>query len=267
MIRDLTRLFRLRLSLMNGIAALAGCLLSPLPPGIPVMAIAAAGVTLLAMGGSALNQLLERDLDLLMNRTMNRPLPRRSMSLLTVTLLGTAAISSGCLLLLAGGSARAALLGLAALAWYLAVYTPLKRRTAFALLLGALSGALPPVIGWALAGGSLTDFRIVLLAGLFYLWQVPHFWLFQQRHADDYRRAGIPLFRFRSSVVMTWIAALAAAALLLPAFGLAGRQTAIVYILFPLPLLVLVLYRLERPLFSYLNIFPLLVTLSLMIRS
>jgi len=262
MIRDLARLFRLRLSLMNGVAALGGCLLAPGGAGSRGVVLAGAGVTLLAMGGSAINQLLERDLDRLMTRTAGRPLPQGSMGPAAALWYGGGAVAIGSMLLSAG-SLFALLLGVSALTWYLAVYTPLKRRTPLALPLGALTGAVPPVIGWVMAGGGAADPRIVLLAGIIYLWQVPHFWLFQQRHAEDYRRAGIPLFRLHPGQFALWIAALAAAALLLPLFGLAGRQAAVWFVLLPLLLAAVWFTRSERFRFSCLNLIPLLITLAL----
>jgi heme o synthase len=151
-------------------------------------------------------------------------------------------------------------------AWYLAVYTPLKRRTPLALPLGALCGAMPPLIGWCLAGGGPADFRIITLAGLFFIWQIPHFWLLQKRHADDYRRAGIPLSEIRQGLFGLWLVALIATALMLPAFGLIGHHAAFLYGFFPSLLLIMALSRCDSSLFSYLNLFPLLVTLTLLIQ-
>ncbi|MBK5274105.1 MAG: protoheme IX farnesyltransferase [Desulfuromonadales bacterium] len=266
MIRMLARLFRLRLSLMNGAAALGGCLLFPAPRNGVTLLAACAGVSLLAMGGSALNQVLERRLDALMTRTLGRPLPQGNMNPATAAIIGGCVIMAGLMLIAAFGGALPCLLGLAALAWYLAVYTPLKQRTPMALPIGALCGALPPVIGWCLAGGPVLDFRIMLLAGLLYLWQVPHFLLFQQRHAADYRRAGIQLPENSRQFLGLWLAALMAASMLLPAFGIIGQHAACWYVLLPVPLLVLALCRCERPLFSYLNLFPLLVSLALVVQ-
>ena len=153
MIRRLSRLFRLPLSLMNGIAALGGYCLFPAPRSSAAMMIACSGVTLLAMGGATLNQVLERDIDALMTRTDQRPLPRGEMTPAVATSIGFGVILAGSALLLTADGLLPALLGLAALVWYLAVYTPLKRRTPLALPLGALCGAVPPLIGWCLAGG------------------------------------------------------------------------------------------------------------------
>jgi protoheme IX farnesyltransferase len=261
----LSRLFRVNLALMNGVAALGGYCLFPGARDVATMIAAWAGVALLAMGGAALNQVLEHDIDALMDRTRLRPLPRGEMTSAAATSIGGAVISVGAAVLFLAGGFLPLLFGLAALIWYLAVYTPLKRRTPLALPLGALCGAVPPLIGWCLAGGGATDFRIVTLAGLFFIWQIPHFWLLQQRHADDYRRAGIPLFALRPGFFGLWLVALTAAALMLPAFGIIGHHAARWYALFPVLLMITALYRSERPLYIYLNMFPALVTLSLFI--
>lgn len=264
MIFRLSRLFRLPLALMNGIAALGGYCLFPAPRSGEAMLITSAGVALLAMGGAALNQVLDRDIDALMARTMQRPLPRGEMPPAAATFIGGGVIMAGSAMLFTAGGPLPVLLGMAALAWYLAVYTPLKRLTPLALPLGALCGAVPPLIGWCLAGGDPTDFRIITLAGLFFIWQIPHFWLLQKRHADDYRRAGIPLSEIRPGLFGLWLVALTATALMLPAFGIIGRQAACWYGLFPIILLTMALCRSERSLFSYLNLFPVLVTLTLL---
>ena len=269
MIGVLIRLFRMRLVLMNGIAALGGYLLFPGKPEAIALAALCAGVSLLACGGSALNQVLERDLDRLMERTKNRPLPKGDLTVAAAALLGAASLLAGFGLLVGAGGTLPATLGAAALFWYLAVYTPLKRRTPFALTLGALSGALAPVIGWSVAGGSPVDFRVVLLAGILYLWQIPHFWLLQRRHADDYRRAGFPLFAppvtgsGPAPLFVLWVVALVAGTLMLPAFGMIGHHAAPWCAAFCAPLVLSCFGRFQPALFPCLNLFPLLVTLAL----
>lgn len=267
MIRTLVTLLRLRLALLNGVTALGGYFLFPAPIHAVALLAAFCGVTLLAMGGSAYNQLLERDTDALMNRTMLRPLPQGRLSAATAAFAGAGAIVTGLALLTATGGILPPLLGLAATAWYLAVYTPLKRKTSLALPLGALCGAFPPLIGWTLAGGAPTDYRIITLAGLLFIWQIPHFWLLQERHGADYRRAGFPLVEIRGGVFGLWIVALTAAALMLPAFGLIGSPTVMWYVAFPAPLLLLSLMRSRRLIFICLNLFPVLLTLALFFRS
>lgn len=263
MIRTLATLFRLRLALLNGVTALAGVLLFPAPVLTATLLAAFFGVALLAMGGSAFNQLLERDLDALMTRTKLRPLPLGSMSAAAAALAGTGAILAGLALLAVSGGILPPLLGLAALAWYLALYTPLKRRTTLVLPLGALCGAFPPLIGWTLAGGAPNDYRIITLAGVLFIWQIPHFWLLQERHGADYRLAGVPLVAAGPGLFGLWTVALSAATLMLPAFGVIGRPAALWCAAFPAPLLLLALTRYRRPLFVYLNLFPLLVMLAL----
>jgi heme o synthase len=267
--RILCRLFRLRLVLMNSIAALGGYLLFPGTPDLMKLGALCAGVSLLACGGSALNQFVERDLDGLMERTKDRPLPQGDLAPATVALLGEACLLEGMSFLYVAGGVLPTLLGFAAILWYLAVYTPLKRRTPLALALGALSGALAPVIGWSVAGGSPWDFRVILLAGVLYLWQIPHFWLLQRRHADDYRRAGFPLFVppargiGPAPMVRLWLVAMVAALLMLPAFGMIGRPAALWCAACCAPLLIASFRRFEPALFACLNLFPLLVTLGL----
>jgi protoheme IX farnesyltransferase len=190
-----------------------------------------AGVGLLAAGCSALNQVQERDVDARMERTRRRPvacgrLSTRAGLALALTLTG------GGLLLLATAGATVFVFGAFALLWYNGVYTPLKRRTSFAVLPGALCGALPPLIGWAAAGGELADFRIVLFAGLIFLWQIPHFWFFALKHREDFQRAGLPTVFTRFTppqihrLALAWVLSLACATLLLPAFGLLQHPAA-----------------------------------------
>lgn len=266
------RLLRPRLALLNGISAAGGCLLAPDPVDGSLLGATSVGVALLAAGGSALNQVMERDLDGLMERTRHRPLPTGELSPSAATAVGGICIAAGLLVLAGAGGTVPPLLGSGALAWYLGVYTPLKRRTSLALLAGAVSGALPPLIGWAVTGGSPADYRVVLLAGLLFLWQIPHFWLLQRRHGEDYRRAGIPVFApavpdgLRSPVFGVWFGALMVATLLLPAFGIAGDGAAPWFYAFPLLLTFLAVSRFEALLFVCLNLFPLLVTLALLVR-
>jgi protoheme IX farnesyltransferase len=273
MITSLSKLFRPLLALLNGVAALAGACLFPASIRLVPLIAAFCGVTLLAMGGSAFNQLLERDIDALMIRTMQRPLPQGRLSAATALLAGACAMLAGLVLLAATGGTIPSLLGVAALVWYLVVYTPLKRRTTLALPLGALCGAFPPLIGWSLAGGDPTDYRIIILAGLLLIWQIPHFWLLQERHEADYCRAGIPLIGTeakpvgRNVLFRLWLIAFIAGAMLLPAFGMIGRPAALWYAAFPVPLILLALMRSSRLLFCYLNLFPVLITLVLFFRN
>ncbi|MEI6206659.1 MAG: protoheme IX farnesyltransferase [Desulfuromonadales bacterium] len=265
---DILRLLRWRLALLNGMAATCGYLLYP--SGIDLLQLVAVygGTALLAAAGSTFNQVLEQDLDCVMERTKGRPLPSRVMSVSTAFVIGAACLFCGLLCLGRTGGAVPPLIGVVTLVWYLAVYTPLKRRTALALPIGALCGAAAPLIGWTLAGGACADHRILLIAGVMYLWQVPHFWLLQRRHRDDYRAAGIPLCEIatgdgRIPLCALWIIALAAGTMLLPVVGIIPQIHAIWCVLFFLPLLLSFLARSEKTLFACFNLFPLLLTLMI----
>lgn len=182
------------------------------------------GILLLAMGSSALNEVQEHKLDALMPRTANRPIPRGDLSPATAAGIAVAMAVAGFLLLLLAHNLTSALLGALALAWYNGFYTPLKRVSAFAVVPGSLIGALPPAIGWTAAGGHVTDPSVLALAFVFFIWQVPHFWLLVGLHAEGYEAAGYPtlvgLFgRPRlSRLTFTWTCGTAAACGLLPLF-------------------------------------------------
>jgi protoheme IX farnesyltransferase len=268
----LIRLFRPRLALLNGVVAVCGYLLFPADTSAAQLCVLLSGVTLLAAAGSAFNQVIERDLDLKMVRTRLRPLPCGELKLHSVMAVATAALLAGFMLLAATGGYLPPLLAAVALSCYLAVYTPLKCRTAWAPVAGALCGALPPVIGWCAAGGSASDYRIIVLAGLLFLWQIPHVWLFQLRHADDFRGAGIHLMCEASGhkdfpgTFVVWLLALVAGTMLLPAFGIISPHATPWFAICVAPLALLAVMRSDRILYSYLNLFPLLVTLVLLVR-
>lgn len=259
-------LFRPRLSLLNGVTAVTGYLLFPGAHRFGQSLAAFLGVALLAMGGSAINQVLERDIDALMIRTMHRPLPQGRLTPATAIFSGVFVILAGLGVIALAGGFRPALAGVVALLWYLGVYTPLKRKTTLAVPLGALCGAFPPLIGWSLAGGASADYRIVILSGLLFIWQIPHFWLLQERHEEDYRRADIPLATAgllgRGRLLGLWLAAFVTAVLLLPALAIVTRPAALWLVIFSLLLPALMCSR--SSLLACLNFFPLLLTLALL---
>lgn len=200
------------------------------PALAPALASALAGAFLLSCGVSALNQLQERDVDARMERTKNRPLPSGRMRPLAALAyaLGWLLAASLALAATPGGLGAVALVPLTVLV-YNGMYTPLKRRTSLAMLVGGFSGALPPVVGFAAALGlraALTDPRSLLLAGVFYAWQVPHFWLFALSRREQYEAAGLCVPQHgvaegrAPGALRLWLAGYGAAMLLLPAFGL-----------------------------------------------
>lgn len=245
LVTELPALLRWRLLLGNVVAALAGALLAPQRPEAALLFAIALGCGLLIAAATILNQGQERHFDARLPRTCQRPLVTGQISLATALILAGAALGGG-LLLLAACAPTAAAVGLVALLIYNGLYTPLKPHTALALLPGAISGALPPLIGWCAAGGACSDPRGLLPVGLMLLWQVPHVWLRWQRDAADYRAAGIPTLAAQLSpqhlqaLIRLWVVALCAGALLLPALGLlrgavAWSYLAAIALLFPLP--------------------------------
>lgn len=163
------------------------------------------GVFLLAGAASVLNQIIEKDYDAIMERTRRRLLPSGKirplvawMIVLVMTVLGS--------VVLAQFNNGAVLLGFITLAWYIGVYTFLKRVTAFAVIPGSLTGALPPLIGWVAAGGLIYDPIIIYICFFVFLWQIPHFWLLILKYGEEYQQAGFPsLFDyFNEKQIQVW---------------------------------------------------------------
>ncbi len=181
------------------------------------------GVFLLACGSAALNHVQEARLDALMRRTKDRPIPSGRIPRDWAAFIACAFMGAGFYLLASVDRHVFSILGLGLLAvvWYNGVYLLLKRITAFAVVPGALVGAIPPVIGWAAAGGVVTDVAILDVALFFLLWQIPHFWLLLLLYGEDYERAGFPTPRrhFRDGllgpITFAWVLALAATGLAL----------------------------------------------------
>lgn len=221
---DLARLTRLPLALMVVLTALTGAMTGdPRVPPLTLWALAW-GVFLLAAGSSALNQVQERVTDALMRRTAERPLACGRLTPAAGTVIGLVCASGGLAVLAIGTGRAPALLGLAALAWYLAVYTPLKRMSSLAVLAGTPCGAIPPLLGWLAAGGTLSAPQPLALALFMVLWQVPHYWLLALPDRHDLQMAGfrvLPHLSDRQLLVVShrWILGLVLTSLLLPALG------------------------------------------------
>jgi len=148
------------------------------------------GTMLIAAGTAALNHYIERDSDRYMRRTAGRPLPSGVLKPNEALLFGVGLAIAGAVDLWVAGGALASILGIVTCLSYLLAYTPLKKRTVWATFVGAFPGAVPPMIGWAAATGSLDRGAWALFAILF-LWQFPHFHAIAWMYRDDYSRAGI----------------------------------------------------------------------------
>ena len=183
------------------------------------------GVFLLSWGSSAFNQIQEWQYDAKMNRTKHRPLPTREIDTPAAIILALTANLAGLAILMLTGSPEAVLLGLLAIFWYNAVYTPLKRKTALAAVPGALLGAIPPAIGWVVGGGAFGAPQMLAVSLFFFIWQIPHFWLLLLLYENDYRRAGFPVLTDIFSrpqlkrITFAWIVALAVSCLMIPLAG------------------------------------------------
>ncbi len=215
---------KIRISLLVTFTAAAGYILATGQAGVQIL-LPMVGVFILACGACGLNQVQERRIDGLMERTKGRPLPSGKLRTCTALWIVFGLIASGSFVLLCGTNRMAWVLGLFAVLWYNGVYTYLKRKTAFAVLPGALIGAVPPVLGWVAGRGSIFDPRIWLIAFFFFIWQVPHFWLLLLDSAGEYEEAGLPSLTriFRTDqirrIVLIWILSTAVSSLLIPLFG------------------------------------------------
>ncbi len=148
------------------------------------------GTALAAFGSAAFNQLMEIEQDRLMKRTADRPLPSRRMSVVTAFSLGWVMSAFGVIHLAAKVNVESAYLAAVTIATYVFVYTPLKRKSSVNTLVGAIPGAIPPVIGWVAAGGYWLDPAAWYLFALLFLWQLPHFVAINWLCREEYESAG-----------------------------------------------------------------------------
>ena len=181
-----------RLSLLSVITAIVGYLAALPARDSSVLISLVAGTSLAAGGAAALNMWMEKESDALMVRTRDRPVPSGTISSASALALGLVLCAGGDILLLIGVNGLAAFLALATQATYLLAYTPSKKETSWCTEIGAIPGALPPLIGWAGAGAGISALGWVLFAILLF-WQIPHFMAIAWTHREDYRRAGFPM--------------------------------------------------------------------------
>jgi len=190
---DFVMLTKPRLNFLVLFTTLAGMYIAA-PDGVPaaILLHALVGTALVAGGAAALNQVRERETDTLMRRTETRPIPGGRLRASDGTLFGVLLSAAGLVELAWMVNLVSAAVAASTLVSYVLVYTPLKKRTSLATLIGAIPGALPPVIGWAAATGSISPPAMVLF-GIAFLWQMPHFLAIAWLYREDYARAGIPL--------------------------------------------------------------------------
>jgi protoheme IX farnesyltransferase len=187
---DLLQLAKPRITALVVFTTASGLWLAP--HGLPLRTVlfTLLGTVLIVAAANTLNMYLERDSDALMPRTMNRPLPAGRMEPAVALKFGLALAAVSVPMLTFAVGALPGLLASIALVSYVLLYTPMKRQTAAALLVGALPGAIPPLIGWTAATGRL-DLPGVLLFAVMFLWQVPHFLAITLFRKEEYGRAGL----------------------------------------------------------------------------
>ncbi|MBX3460733.1 MAG: heme o synthase [Planctomycetes bacterium] len=232
-LRDLWVLTKARLSALVMVTVASGYLLATRElPNVVHMSVALLGVACVALGVAALNQYLERERDARMERTRDRPVAAGRMAPAHALVFGAVTVLGGSLALLLWVNWLSALLTFATAAIYVGVYTPLKTRTTINTLVGAVPGALPPVIGWAAATGTITLHAFVLFA-ILYVWQLPHFWSIARLYREDYERGGMKMLsvadrdgRFIAGQIALWCVALIVTSFLPVLVGMAGGMYA-----------------------------------------
>lgn len=192
---DLIALTKARLSSLVVITTFVGfCMASTGRPGWVLLVHTLIGTALVAASAAVLNQVIESSVDRLMERTRHRPLPAGRMKPGAAAIFGGLMAASGFSYLATAANLLTASLAAATLLIYLLAYTPLKRRTSICILVGAIAGAIPPVIGWAAARPQLGVGAWILFSILFF-WQMPHFLAIAWMYRDEYAQAGFVMLR------------------------------------------------------------------------
>jgi protoheme IX farnesyltransferase len=230
--RDLLALTKPRITALVLLTSTAGAVLAPGRISAGTWAVSLVGTALVVGAANALNMWWERDLDARMTRTRGRPLPAGRMAPEVALGFGLALACVSLPMLFAVNRTTGSL-GLIALLTYVVVYTPLKRHSHLALLVGAVPGAIPPLLGWSTVTGGVGLGGVLLFAVLF-LWQVPHFAAIAIFRAQDYARAGLKVItvvqgeRAARHTIAVYGVLLAATSLLFTPLGLAGLRYATV---------------------------------------
>ncbi|HYV91104.1 MAG TPA: heme o synthase [Chitinophagales bacterium] len=237
-LKDYGQLAKFRLSLLVVFSSLIGFLIAANGEWQwPQLILFLVGGFLVTASSNALNQVIEKDFDRLMNRTMKRPLPDERMSVMEALLAAGIFAVGGILIFLLYFNQLSAILSALALLTYAFIYTPLKRFSSVAVFVGAIPGALPLLIGVVSASGSFTAIGVALFA-IQFLWQFPHFWAIAWVSHDDYAKAGYHLLpdkngrtKFSALQNVLYILALIPVSLVPLWFGFAGWISAIIVLL------------------------------------
>jgi protoheme IX farnesyltransferase len=222
-VKVFTDLIKFRITMLVSLTTGLGYILGAKEITYTLLAVIS-GIFLLACSSSALNHWQERYTDAIMDRTRFRPIPSGRIEPGNALAVSVLLLLSGSVILITLTNLTTLLIGLANFIWYNGVYTPLKRRTAFAIMPGAIVGALPPVAGWTASGAEIFDYRIAIIAAYMFVWQIPHFWLLLLLYGSDYQKGGFPTLNtiFNDEqikrITFAWLIATILMALLVPMF-------------------------------------------------
>jgi protoheme IX farnesyltransferase len=228
-VADYVTLTKPELTFLSVVTAIAGVFLaSSASVPLDILLHVIIGTAFVGAGAGALNQLMEREYDGMMRRTEHRPLPSGRLTPLEVLLFGSVSSLLGLIDLALYTNILAAFLAGVTLVTYLFLYTPLKRITPWSTVIGGIPGAIPPVIGWTAARGSITYEAWILFAILFF-WQMPHFFSLAWMYRKDYARAGYKMLTVLDSSgsatskhIIVYSTLLLLTSLVPPVFGFGG---------------------------------------------
>jgi protoheme IX farnesyltransferase len=236
-VKDYAQFMKLRLTSLVVLSAAIGYVVGAKTVDWNKMSLLVLGGLLVTGASNGFNQIIERNLDKLMNRTQNRPLPQERMSINESFLLACITGISGVVILWVFMNPLSGLLGLLALILYTVVYTPLKRITPFAVFVGAFPGAIPPLLGHVASTSGFGEIELgawVLFVGQF-MWQFPHFWAIAWVLDEDYKKAGFQMLpslggRDKSSSfqILLYTLFLLPVSILPVLFGMSGIVSAII---------------------------------------
>lgn len=227
-------LLKFRLSMLVAFSCAFGFMLaSPVTDWFKLVMVFT-GAFLLSGSSIVVNMILERDYDKRMTRTMNRPLPTARLSVREATVFAAVCFVISISILFIHTNLLTTLLSVLSMVLYSFVYTPLKRVGSIAVFVGAIPGALPPLLGWVAATGNIS-YEALIIFGIQFIWQFPHFWAIAWLADEDYKKAGFKLLPFGGSKdlntaiqIMIYTLFLLPLGLLPAKFGITGIDSAIV---------------------------------------
>jgi heme o synthase len=227
-------LLKFRLSFLVAFSCAFGYVLASPKTNWLTLTMLFVGGFLLSGASVIVNQIIEKDLDALMKRTMNRPLPTLRLSIQESITFCIVCMISGVIILLIYTNILTTTLSVVSMILYSFVYTPLKRVGPIAVFVGAIPGALPPLLGWTAATGAISHEALIIF-GIQFIWQFPHFWAIAWVSDDDYKRAGFKLLPsggekdLNTAIqIMIYTMFLIPLGLLPATFGITGINSAIV---------------------------------------